>query len=156
MGTANGPHETGGSSDVVYRAGIPPVEAFAALFETTGWNDEFREPMSFGDFERALGASDLAVGVYDRDDRLVGVGRVLSDGALHALIVDVIVEPSMQGRGIGTAIMQRLVAHCRERGIRDVQLFCARGKREFYERLGFRSRDPEAPGMQLVDDRARD
>ena len=31
------------------------------------------------------------------------------------------------------------VARCREAGIRDIQLFCARGKREFYEKRQFTS-----------------
>ena len=83
---------------------------------------------------------------YDGDD-LIGAGRILSDGVFHALIVDVIVLPAFQGRGVGTAIMQALLRECRDSRIHDVQLFCAAGKAPFYRRLGFRERNPEAPGM---------
>jgi len=31
----------------------------------------------------------------------------------------------------------------------QVQLFSARGKREFYERLGFAARPDDGPGMEL-------
>jgi GNAT superfamily N-acetyltransferase len=74
---------------------------------------------------------------------------VLSDGVLHALIVDVIVTPEMRGHGIGTEIMKRLVARCREAGVLQIQLFSARGKRGFYERLGFVARPDDGPGMEL-------
>lgn len=130
-----------------YAIGTPDVDAFAALFETTGWNAEYR--LAKEELSRALDQSDIVVGAYS-GETLVGVGRVVSDGAMHALLVDVIVEPAFQGRGIGTAVMQRLLDHCLGRNIRDIQLFCARGKRAFYERLGFRARDDDAPGMEYV------
>jgi GNAT superfamily N-acetyltransferase len=79
---------------------------------------------------------------------LRGSGRVIADGVLHALIVDMIVLPSHQNRGIGRAILSRLVERCRAAGIRDIQLFCARGKSGFYERCGFIARPADAPGME--------
>jgi GNAT superfamily N-acetyltransferase len=79
----------------------------------------------------------------------VGTGIVLSDGVLHALIVDVIVVPEMRGRGIGTEMMKRLVAQCQAAGVLQVQLFSARGKRGFYEHLGFVARPDDGPGMEL-------
>ena len=74
---------------------------------------------------------------------------MLSDGVLHALIVDVIVRPDVRGQVIGTEIMKRLVARCQEAGVLQVQLFSARGKRDFYERLGFVARPDDGPGMEL-------
>ena len=74
---------------------------------------------------------------------------MLSDGVLHALIVDVIVRPDVRGQGIGTEIMKRLVARFQEAGVLQVQLFSARGKRDFYERLGFVARPDDGPGMEL-------
>jgi N-acetylglutamate synthase-like GNAT family acetyltransferase len=63
--------------------------------------------------------------------------------------VNVIVLPELRGRGIGTQIVERLVARCREADVLQVQLFSARGKREFYERLGFAARPDDGPGMEL-------
>ena len=92
----------------------------------------------------------MLVAAYD-GGRLVGSGRIVSDGVFHALVVDVIVLPEYQGQGIGTAIMRRLVEGARARHIRDLQLFCATGKAAFYEKLGFqpRPRAADAPGMDL-------
>jgi GNAT superfamily N-acetyltransferase len=90
-----------------------------------------------------------AVSAYE-GERLVGTGRIIGDGVLHALLVDVIVDPDYRHRGIGSAIVERLVAECRRHRIVDVQLFCEFGVSPFYERLGFAARPDDAPGMELV------
>ena len=87
--------------------------------------------------------------VARRTGEAVGTGLILSDGVLHALIVNVIVLPELRGRGIGTEIMNRLVARCQEAGVLQIQLFSARGKRGFYERLGFVARPNDGPGMEF-------
>jgi len=132
--------------DIEYRDEPPSPEDFARLFESTGWNADYG--LTADELAAALAASSFAVSA-SAGGRTVGCGRVVSDGVLHALIVDVIVDPAFQRRGIGRALMRRLVAECRGRGIRDVQLFSATGKRGFYERLGFVARAEESPGMEL-------
>ncbi len=131
---------------VEYRTGIPPADEFERLLAGTGWFSD--GPPTTAQLAGALSTSWVAVGAY-ADGRLVGVGRAVADGVLHALIADVIVEPAWQGRGVGTGVVERIVAACTAAGIRDVQLFCATGKRPFYERLGFRARPEDAPGMEL-------
>jgi GNAT superfamily N-acetyltransferase len=131
--------------DIRYNNTLPPRDQFYALFQTTGWNDEYRLPPA--DLEKAVQASWHLVCAYD-GDTLVGFGRMMSDGILHAMIYEMIVAPAYQGQGIGTHILKQLVARCQTAGVRDIQLFCARGKRLFYERNGFVARPDEAPGMQ--------
>ena len=135
-----------GKGAVEYLEEIPAVAEFSRLLDQTRWFCD--EPPSPEALSVALGASWAAVCARSAG-RLVGTGRIVSDGALHALIVDVIVDEEWQGRGVGTGIMTRLVAACERAGVRDVQLFCAVGKRPFYERLGFTARPVDAPGMQL-------
>ncbi len=132
-------------TNIEYTASLPPSADFVRLFRSTGWETDLTDAA----LGAALTASWYCVDAYD-GERLVGVGRVVSDGAIHALIADVIVEPGWQGHGIGSEIVRRLVARCREAGIDQVQLFCAKGKRPFYERLGFVARADDAPGMELV------
>ncbi len=131
---------------IKYLETVPSKADFSSLFASTGWNDEYH----LGDDElwQAVNTSWHMVAAYE-SGRLVGSGRTISDGVLHALIVDVIVLPEHQRRGIGAAIMQKLIERCRACRIRDVQLFAATGKARFYERLGFLPRPPEAPGMGL-------
>jgi GNAT superfamily N-acetyltransferase len=125
----------------------PRKDEFWRLFETTGWNDEYR--LSPEEMLAAIESSCFCVATY-AGDRLVGFGRVVSDKVVHAMIYDLIVIPEFQGAGIGERILARLVEWCIEAGIRDIQLFCAGGKREFYEKRGFQARPDDAPGMQYV------
>ena len=131
---------------VEYRSEPPSAEQFAALFETTGWNRLYQAAPE--ELAAALANSQLCISAYD-GARLVGFGRVVSDGVIHALIFDMIVDPEYQRGGIGTEVLRRLLAWCQDRRIRDIQLFCARGKRGFYEKNGFTARPEDAPGMQF-------
>ena len=131
--------------NICYTTTIPPREAYFALFETTGWNAEYC--LTAEELHQALQASWHVVCAYD-GEKLVGFGRMVSDGVVHAMIYDMIVDPAYQGQGIGTEILALLVEYCRSIRIRDIQLFCARGKRPFYEKNGFSARPDDAPGMQ--------
>ena len=125
----------------------PPTEKFWKLFQTTGWNDTYQ--LSQEELGQALQASWFIVVVYD-GERLVGIGRLVSDGVLHAMIYELIVLPAYRNHGLGSQILTRLISRCQESHIRDIQLFCARGKRAFYEKRGFVSRPEDAPGMQFT------
>lgn len=130
---------------IEYRSGIPDPQQFFALFETTGWNSNYKAtPQELSDM---LANTWYMLAAYD-GKQLVGFGRVVSDLVLHAMIYDMIVLPAYQGQGIGGEILDRLVEKCRQAGIRDIQLFCARGKRAVYENRGFVARPDDAPGMQ--------
>jgi GNAT superfamily N-acetyltransferase len=132
--------------NIEYRNALPSKTEYFKLFESTGWNEEYR--LGEDELSGATRQSWCLVSAYD-GGQLVGFGRVISDGILHALIVDLIMLPSYQRRGIGRDILNMLVDRCRSNRIRDVQLFCARGKADFYRRCGFVERPAGAPGMEL-------
>lgn len=123
---------------------LPERDSYFALFESTGWNAEYG--LHAEELLKAISNSWYLLCAYDQQ-KLVGTGRIVSDGVFHALIVDVIISPEYQRNGLGTLIMQKLVEHCRTSGVRDVQLFCATGNAPFYEQLGFTVRSKDAPGM---------
>lgn len=125
----------------------PPTAAeFATLYAETGWGEWPAET-----FERALAGSWVVCVARDDDERLIGIGRLISDGALHAFVTEMIVSERARGGGIGAEIVRRLVEEAQRRGVRDVQLFAARGRAPFYERNGFARRPEDAPGMQFTD-----
>ena len=131
--------------NIVYRDQAPTKEQFNALFETSGWNRGYNATPE--ELIQAVYNSQFCVAAYD-NGQLVGFGRVVTDGVLHAMIYDMIVLPSHQGHGIGTWILNALVLKCQQAHIRDIQLFCASGRRSFYEKSGFETRPMDAPGMQ--------
>jgi GNAT superfamily N-acetyltransferase len=129
------------------RAEFPTGDQLWELYQTTDWNENYR--LSPDELTRALQSSWYVLSAFD-GECLVGFGRLVSDGVLHAMIYELIVLPEYQDRGIGGVILEMLVKHCRNVGIRDIQLFCAKGKRDYYEKRGFRARPVDSPGMQYV------
>ncbi len=132
--------------DITYTEAAPDAADFFELFDTAGWNGT--RQISAATLYNALDNSWCAVWGYDAG-RLVGGGRVVSDGVLYATIHDLIVQPAYQRKGIGSEILSRLVQRCRDAPIRYVQLFAAAGMTDFYQRRGFAVRALDAPGMQL-------
>jgi GNAT superfamily N-acetyltransferase len=132
--------------EIAYRAELPPREEYFKLFNTTDWNKEYR--VSAEELEFVNKNSWYVVSAY-HGKKLVGFGRVITDYLLHAMIYDMIILPGYQNRGIGTRILEMLVRKCKEHHIRDIQLFCAKGKRTFYKKNSFQARPDDAPGMQL-------
>lgn len=133
--------------EICYSMKVPEKEEFFALYETTGWNAAFGFD---GDhLFKAIQNSWCFISAYEGDE-LVGTGRIVSDGFYQAFICDVIIHPEYQGRGIGKAITEKLMNYSRENGVVFLQLSCAKGKTGFYEKLGFKKRPEEAPGMQIL------
>jgi GNAT superfamily N-acetyltransferase len=133
-------------ADIEYRETPPDARQYLELFETTGWNSAYKA--NWKDLKQALDNSWYVVVAYQGSE-LVGIGRVVSDGVLYAMIYDMIVRPSHQGCGIGTTLLVKLVKKCKSAGMRDIQLFSARGKAPFYAKRGFVQRPADAPGMML-------
>ena len=132
--------------DIVLTASLPTEKEYFELFETTGWNKDYA--LSSIDLYQSIQNSSYCVSAYD-DDKLIGFGRMLSDGIVHAVLFDVIVLPDFQGKGIGRKITEKILEVCKDNKIRDIQLFCAKGKIKFYEKFGFKNRQNDAPGMEI-------
>lgn len=87
------------------------------------------------------------------DGEVVGMARVVGDGGLVCYVQDVCVLPEHQGKGIGTQLMDRIMAYLKKEMAPNtiIGLMSARGKEPFYERYGFVRRPNEryGCGMQL-------
>lgn len=130
---------------IEYKRECPDIDSYWPLFQATGWNDIFC--MTPVDIERAIRNSSYCVSAYD-DGKLVGFARALSDGVMYAAVYDVIVHPNYRRQGIGKGLVQDITNQCKEAGVFSVHLFAAEGTELFYNKLGFRARPPEMPGMR--------
>ena len=86
-----------------------------------------------------------------QDETVVGIGRVIGDGGLFYDIVDVAVDAKHQGRGVGKMIMDGLMGYINANA-RPSSLICLmanKGIAPFYEKYGFKAREPDMPGMVL-------
>jgi ribosomal protein S18 acetylase RimI-like enzyme len=132
--------------EITFTNTLPDIHHYYTLFESTGWNGDYKATPE--ELISTIKESWFSVSAYHKE-KLVGFGRMVSDGLLHAVLFDVIVLPDYQRNGIGTEIMNRLLDKCNKHHIRDIQLFCAENKQSFYEKLGFCPRTNNAPGMEI-------
>ncbi|MFC7069381.1 GNAT family N-acetyltransferase [Halobaculum lipolyticum] len=116
-----------------------------ALFREYGWWDDRERD----DVERALGNTDLAIGVreHDADERpgdgaLVAAARVITDFVYYARVYDVIVARDRRGDGVGRALLESVVGDERLADVNPV-LLCREGLVPFYESVGL-ERYPES------------
>ena len=72
---------------------------------------------------------------------LVGMGRLVRDGAMYWYLQEIIILPQFQRKGIGTMIVNHLVDYARENSatgkFTTIGGVSANGKEPFYEKLGF-------------------
>jgi len=68
--------------------------------------------------------------------KLIAAGRVLADGRDCAYLCDIAVLPSHQGRGLGKAVVSRLLE--RSKAHRKIILYAVPGREDLYRGLGFR------------------
>jgi GNAT superfamily N-acetyltransferase len=104
------------------------------------------EPEARTLYARFLAYPDYKIYVATQDGGIVGSFALLvmlnlgHCGAPSAIVEDVVVAPHMQGRGVGTALMQAAMALARDKGCYKLVL-SSNAKRlrahAFYERLGF-------------------
>lgn len=84
--------------------------------------------------ETAFRNSEMRCFAY-HGERLIGAGRGISDGALRAAIYDLVVLPEYQGQGVGTMVLNYLLARA---NAEIIMLFANPGKEPFYDKFGFR------------------
>src|SRR5512140_2128813 len=75
----------------------------------------------------------------DLDGSLVGMAGAFREGDVIELI-SMWVDPRMRGRGIGVTLVERVIAHARELGCREIRLWVTEGNaiaERLYARAGF-------------------
>jgi GNAT superfamily N-acetyltransferase len=89
-----------------------------------------------------------------KEDKTIGMARVLTDSGCVALILDVVVLPEYQGNGIGNAMLQMIMSYIErnldEGEIAYVALMAAKGKEGFYQKFGFEERPNDHHGAGMT------
>ncbi len=123
------------------------VDTYLKIREQVGWKKLTREQA-----QKALDNSLFTV-VAIEDDKVLGMGRIVGDGAVICYVQDLVILPDCQGRGVGRMIMNRLKEFVSEIQLEGTEmmfdLMCAKGREVFYEKMGFIARptDTLGPGM---------
>lgn len=87
--------------------------------------------------------------VARHEERIIGMGRAVSDGASDAYLQDVTVMDAFRGQGIGTQIIETLIGRLERDGIHWIGLIAERDSHPFYERLGFSIMENALPMLRM-------
>lgn len=123
------------------------LETYLSLRASVGW-----KLLKDSQAKKALENSLLTLTAYI-DDKPVGMGRIVGDGAVICYVQDLVVKPEYQKYGVGSVIMERLIKFVTDIKEKDTEimmcLMCAKGREHFYEKFGFIGRPTEdlGPGM---------
>ncbi|MGC9362481.1 MAG: GNAT family N-acetyltransferase [Candidatus Syntrophosphaera sp.] len=111
-------------------------KAILALYRHAGWWQTDENPQYLETVKKIVSDTYCFV-IALHGGKIIGMGRAISDGASDAYIQDVAVHSDFRRRGIGRAIIGKLVEHLRENRIQWIGLISEPGYEKFYESLGF-------------------
>ena len=114
----------------------PSVAEYTQLYQGVGW-----EKFLAADKIETLLHHSLHHVIALQGTQVVGMGRVVGDGAMFFYLQDIAVHPDHQGKGVGRGVMTRLVSWCERSGgeMAFIGLFCAERNKKFYEQFGFKA-----------------
>ena len=103
------------------------------LYQAVGWTNYTNQPQML---EQSL-AHSLAIYVARDGEEIVGLVRLVGDGFSSVFVQDLIVLPSYQRQGIGSALMKEALGDFKD--AYQVQLATEQTEKtlEFYRSLGF-------------------
>jgi ribosomal protein S18 acetylase RimI-like enzyme len=123
----------------------PALEEFITLRSKVGWGETPKQLAKV-----ALDNSLFHV-VARNDNRLIGMARIVGDGALFFYIQDLVVDPDYQNNGIGNLLMQNLESYLSKAALKGatIGLLSALGKEDFYSRYGYKERTGSPLGFGM-------
>ena len=105
------------------------------LFVEGGWWNDENDKIEF--FVESLIKSTFLFAVAKFEGRIVGMGRVLSEGISDAYIQDVVVLKDFRKQGIGGGIIKLLLKELLAKKISWIGLISVPGAENFYKEIGF-------------------
>jgi aralkylamine N-acetyltransferase len=117
---------------IQYQADLNGVSwnRISELMEAVGWDQRCPEEL-----RQAFGKSTYVRIAYD-GNKIIGFGRTVDDGRYYGMIVDLVVDPEFQGRGIGSKILRELQEEMT--GYKIISLRAAPGMQDFYLKQGWK------------------
>lgn len=105
--------------------------------------------VEIGELRAAVGWN-VDVGAYDsvlpkvytwftarENKKLIGFVSVISDGVADAFLVDLMIHPDYQKKGVGKEIVRTAVKFCKSIGVQCVHVTFNRSEEDFYRKCGF-------------------
>lgn len=123
---------------------VVSVDDFIRLRDISGLSPRSREAAKIGLPNSLYGVQ------ITFNDEVVGMGRVVGDGALNFEVVDVAVDPAHQGKGLGRMIMQNIMDYLDKTAQKNAYITLMADVPALYEKFGFKLSRPNSEGMYIV------
>jgi ribosomal protein S18 acetylase RimI-like enzyme len=109
---------------------IDDLEEMKEVYQSVGWMKHSTDVI-----KQVFDASDIKV-LVKVNNRIVGLGRAISDGIFNAAIYDIVVHKDFQKKGIARQIVNHILEQLKE--VSCVHIIATTGNEEFYRKQGFR------------------
>ncbi len=125
------------------------IDEYLYLRQQVGW-------VTLSDRQAQLAIENCLYNVkaVDENGYILGMGRIVGDGAVICYIQDLVVIPEAQGMGVGSMIINALIDYVKsikEDGTTMMLcLMCAKGREPFYEKHNFIARPTDALGPGMI------
>lgn len=119
--------------EITYTTELPTAQSMYELYGHLDWNDFLK--LDQHQLMTAMKQSWCVIAAYE-GQRLIGTGRIISDGVMNGYLCGLGVHTDYRKRGIGTEITRLLIAHGTEQNL-HLQLFCEPHLVSYYEKINF-------------------
>ncbi|GGL70769.1 GNAT family N-acetyltransferase [Halocalculus aciditolerans] len=130
-------------SEYAVREELPTPETFVALREAAGMAERSVEAVERGLPNTVYGVT----AVHEPTGDVVGMGRIVGDDGSVYHLCDMAVHPDHQRRGLGSRMMDALMAYVEETAPPSAYVNLMADVDGFYERWGFEATAPASEGM---------
>jgi ribosomal protein S18 acetylase RimI-like enzyme len=107
-----------------------------SLYKAAGWWDNEDNAADLKTVDGIIAGSFCFV-IAELNDKIIGMGRAISDGVSDAYIQDVTVLSEYRGRGYGKGIVRELLSFLSQHKLQWIGLISEPGYERFYNGLGF-------------------
>ncbi|WP_076590353.1 GNAT family N-acetyltransferase [Vibrio ostreicida] len=120
---------------------VPSAEEYCHMRVRAGLSAKSLQAASIG-----LPNSLYAISIRDRG-QLIAMGRVVGDGGCNFEVVDIAVDPSYQGQGLGRDVMMHIDHYLSSVTLQGSYVSMIADVPNFYQKLGYRLVSPSSQGM---------
>jgi predicted GNAT family N-acyltransferase len=128
---------------IIYNLSDNNIEQLYLLYKEVGWGEE----RSIKDTKKCIQGSQICIGILDRDNKLIGFTRIISDFTYKAFIFDVMVSAEHRGSGLGQKLMSLVKNHQKLKKVKHFELYCLPEMEAFYSSFGFST---DVNGIKLM------
>ncbi len=123
------------------------LRQITALYHAEGW---FSGKRAGDDLAAGIIAGSHCFVIATAGSEIIGMGRSISDGISDAYVQDVTVKNVYRKLGIGSGIINALIARLEADRLKWIGLVAERESYKFYERLGFKKMPNSTPMLKII------